>query len=67
MKITKDTLIADIIAQDSAAAECFFQVGMFCIGCPASNGESLEEACMAHGINVEILLESLNSFFSNEN
>ena len=39
--VTKDTIIGDIISRDVMAAECFFEMGMFCVGCPASAGESV--------------------------
>ena len=66
MVVTKDTVINDILKEDTAAAECFFMEGMFCVGCPASAGESLEEACAVHGVNVDRLVERLNIFFGND-
>ncbi|MBR5502558.1 MAG: DUF1858 domain-containing protein [Oscillospiraceae bacterium] len=64
MQVTKDTIIGDIIAFDSGAAECFFEMGMFCIGCPASAGESIEQASMVHSVDAERLVEKLNEYFS---
>ncbi len=62
--VTKDTIIGDIIAKDRMAAECFFEMGMFCVGCPASAGESVEQACAVHGIDSDAMVEKLNEFFS---
>lgn len=62
--VTKDTIIGDIIAKDRMAAECFFEMGMFCVGCPASVGESVEQACAVHGIDSDEMVERLNQFFS---
>lgn len=62
--VTKDTIIGDIISRDRMAAECFFEMGMFCVGCPASVGESVEQACAVHGIDADALVEKLNEFFS---
>ena len=44
MKITKDMLIGEVLDIDSSAAEYFFEIGMHCLGCPASRGESIEQA-----------------------
>ena len=61
--VTKDTIIGDIIAKDVMAAECFFEMGMFCVGCPASAGESVEQACAVHGIDADAMVDKLNEFF----
>ena len=55
MKFSKDTKIGEL-----AKAEILLQAGMHCLGCPASQEETLEEACAVHGINVEDLIEELN-------
>ena len=47
------------------SAECFFEMGMFCVGCTASAGESIEQACMVHGIDADELVRRLNEYFSN--
>ena len=60
MKITKDMLIGDVLDMDTSAAEYFFAIGMHCLGCPASRGETIEEACMVHGADVNALVDSLN-------
>ena len=58
--VTKDTLIGDILDMDRDTAPYFLEMGMHCLGCPSARGESLEEACMVHGIDTDELLEELN-------
>ena len=59
--ITKDMLIFEIIEQKPDAIAILTEAGMHCVGCPASAGETLEEACEVHGIDVEEVLEKLNA------
>lgn len=61
MTYTKDTLIGEALDADAALAEYFLEMGMHCLGCPSSRGESIEEACMVHGVSCEALLEKLNA------
>ncbi len=58
--ITKETVIGEIVAKGDKYVETLLGAGMHCLGCPASAGESLEEACAVHGIDVEALVEELN-------
>ena len=58
-QITKDTVIGDILDIAPDTAPIFMSIGMHCLGCPASRGETVEQACMVHGIEVEELLERL--------
>ena len=60
VKIEKTTIIGDILDIAPQAAPLFFAIGMHCLGCPASRGETVEEACMVHGVNCDELLEKLN-------
>ena len=60
MKFSKDTKIGEILENAPAKAEILLEAGMHCLGCPASQEETLEEACAVHGINVEELVEKLN-------
>lgn len=61
MTVTKDTLIGEILQENAeAAAPFFFEMGMHCLGCPASLGETVEEACMVHGTDVDELISNLN-------
>lgn len=61
MKVEGKTLIKDIVNMGPEAIETLMSFGMGCIGCPASQNESIEEAADVHGINIENLLKSLNS------
>ncbi|HPE15716.1 MAG TPA: DUF1858 domain-containing protein [Oscillospiraceae bacterium] len=58
--ITKDMVIGEVLEKDPATADVFFAIGMHCLGCPASRGESIEEACQVHGVDVEKVLAKLN-------
>ena len=60
-QITKDTIIGDILDIAPETAPIFFSIGMHCLGCPSSRGETVEEACMVHGVDVNERLEKLNS------
>ena len=66
MQITKDTLIGDILDQNSAVAPIFMSMGMHCLGCPASRGESLEESCAVHGVDVNDILSKINAVIGAE-
>lgn len=61
MKIEKTTKIGELLEKAPEKADILLEAGMHCLGCPASQGESLEEACMVHGIDVEELLSKLNA------
>ena len=62
-KITKDTLIGDILRMDTDTAPYFLEIGMHCLGCPASQNETVEEACQVHGTDVNALVAKLNAHF----
>lgn len=61
MTFTKDMIIGDILDKDPGAAPYFMGIGMHCLGCPASRGETLEQACRAHGQDPDTLLAKLNA------
>ncbi len=63
MTVTKQTLVGEVIDCDVNAAKFFFEIGMHCVGCPASRGESIEEACAVHGTNADELVAKLNTYF----
>lgn len=65
--INKEMIIADILAVDPNLAPILMASGMHCIGCPASQGESLEEACVVHGIEVDEVLDNLNEYLQQKN
>ena len=61
MKIDKDTKIGELLENAPGKADILLEAGMHCLGCPASQAETLEEACEVHGIDVEELLKELNA------
>ncbi len=61
MEITKNTKIGELLENAPEKAEVLIQAGMHCLGCPASQAETLEEACDVHGIDVNELVEKLNA------
>ncbi len=61
MKIEKTTKIGELLEVAPEKAEILLESGMHCLGCPASQAETLEEACMVHGIDVDELVEKLNA------
>lgn len=61
MEISKDMMIGDILRQKPEATMLLMQFGMGCIGCPSSQGESLEQAASVHGVDIEKLIEALNA------
>lgn len=66
MKVTKESIIGDVLDMDPGTAEYFFAIGMHCLGCPASRGESIEAACMVHGTNADELVEKINAYLENK-
>ena len=58
-QVTRDTIIGDILDMDQTTAPYFMEIGMHCLGCPASRGESIEEACAVHGVDCDELIEKL--------
>ncbi len=65
-KITKDMTIGEILNVDYNLAGVLMGGGMHCIGCPSSQGETLEEAAMVHGIDPELLLARLNTYLESK-
>ena len=61
MTITKDTIIGDILTIAPQTAPLFLSIGMHCLGCPASRGETVAEACMVHGVDPDQLLVKVNA------
>lgn len=60
MAITKNSIIGDVLDKYPDTAELFFSIGMHCLGCPASRGETIAEACEVHGADADSLVETLN-------
>ena len=60
IEITKDTIIGDILDVAPQTAPIFLSIGMHCLGCPSSRGETVEEACMVHGVDCEKRMSIVN-------
>ncbi|MBE6955620.1 MAG: DUF1858 domain-containing protein [Ruminococcaceae bacterium] len=60
--ITKETIIGEVLDIAPQTAPLFLAIGMHCLGCPSSRGETVEQACMVHGIDCEGFLERVNMF-----
>ena len=61
MEINKDTLVGDILDKAPAVAPILMSMGMHCLGCPASRGESIGDACKVHGVDVNDILSKINA------
>ena len=61
-KIEKTTIIGDVLDIAPQTAPLFMSIGMHCRGCPASRGETVEEACAVHGVDADAFLEQVNKF-----
>lgn len=63
-QVTKQMLIGELLQLDPNIAGVLMRTGMHCIGCPSSQMESLEEAAMVHGMDVDVLVEQINDFLA---
>ena len=66
MTVTKETLIGEILDHDVETARFFFEIGMHCLGCPHSRGESIADACQVHGTNADELVAKINAYLSSK-
>ena len=66
MEITKETTIGEMIEFDRGIAYILMESGMHCVGCPSSIGESLEEACMVHGLDADEVLKNINEYLASK-
>ena len=64
MTVTKQSVIGDVLDYNVDTAEFFFAIGMHCLGCPASRGEPIEEACAVHGTDADELVAKINEFLA---
>lgn len=64
--VNKDMTIGDLLMMDRGCAVVLMEAGMHCVGCPASAGESIEEAAAVHGFDVNELVDKLNAYFENK-
>jgi hybrid cluster-associated redox disulfide protein len=61
MDITKDMTIGQILVTKPEVAPILMEAGMHCLGCPSAQGESLEEAAMVHGLDIDSLMEKISA------
>ncbi len=64
MTVSKDMIISEVLNLDRGTVPIFFKNGLHCLGCVMASGESIEEACMVHGIDCDTLIAELNQYFS---
>ncbi len=64
--VNKDMTIGELLMMDRGCAVVLMEAGMHCVGCPASAGESIEEAAGVHGFDVNELVDKLNAYFDNK-
>ena len=65
-QVSKDMIIADILAIDAGTISILMEAGMHCPGCPSAQGETLEEAAMVHGMDCDALVASLNEYLKDK-
>ena len=64
MTVTKYSVIGEVLDADIDTAKFFFEIGMHCLGCPASRGETIAQACAVHGTDADELVAKLNAHFA---
>ncbi|MBR2923443.1 MAG: DUF1858 domain-containing protein [Clostridia bacterium] len=64
MTVNKEMSIGQVLNMDSTTANIFLSFGMHCLGCPHAVGESIQDACAAHGADADALVEKLNAHFA---
>ena len=62
--VNKSMTIQQVLQTDAGLADLRMASGMHCLGCVMASGESLEQACAVHGIDVDALIERLNEFLT---
>ena len=67
MKVTKQSIIGDVLDFDRGTAQFFFEIGMHCLGCPSARGESIEDACAVHGTDADELVEKIDAYLASQN
>ncbi len=63
-QVTRGMNIGEILDNARETVPFFLEMGMHCLGCPSARGETLEQACMVHGVNADELVEKINKFLS---
>ncbi len=64
MKVTKESIIGDVLDAAPDTAQFFFEIGMHCLGCPSARGESIADACMVHGTDADALVKKINDYLA---
>lgn len=64
MTVTKNSVIGEILDADRETGKYFLEIGMHCLGCPSARGETIEQACLVHGVDADALVEKLNAHFN---
>ena len=65
-QINRQPVIGDILDLDGTTAPFFLEMGMHCLGCPASRGETIEQACEVHGVDADELVAKLNAHLADK-
>ena len=67
MIVTKDTIIGEVVNLDEGIVPILMAAGLHCIGCACASGETIEEACMVHGIpDCDILIDEINTYLQSK-
>lgn len=66
MKVTKESIIAEVLSLDPEIVPILKEAGLHCLGCPSATSESLEEAAMVHGFDVNELVAKINNLLENK-
>ncbi len=66
MMINKETKIGEILDKDREVAPFFLNMGMHCLGCPSARNETIEQACMVHGVDADELVDEINTFLASK-
>ena len=64
MVITKETIIGDILDNHPETEPLFLEIGMHCLTCPCSRGETVEMACRVHGVDADVLVDKINAYLA---
>ena len=65
-RVTKETMIGDLLQIDQNVAPLLLNIGMHCLGCPSSQMETIEEAAMVHGLDPDDLVVEINTFIDHD-
>ena len=66
MKFDKNTTIGEILEKAPEKADILLEIGMHCLGCPSASGESIEQACMVHGVDCDELVNKINNYLADK-